>query len=286
MSNYDKSKVFRFHNSIPNRIITRESGTIEFKESFNWGSKDRYAKTIAAFANNKGGFLVFGVKDNPRELVGLVSTNFENKDDADITGYLNSVFVPAIHFRKYTDSVRRKQVGILEIYPSEKKPVISIKNDGVLKESEIYYRYIARTEKIRYAELQGIVEGEREKIEEKWRNLLRNIGRVSDVEKITMLDETSGQPIRITDDPNAPLVRIEEDPTMGGFTLRYKTVVDEMRNRSNSFKQNKEFNNLMSTLKEDERFCKTRLLYPDNPEGTKAVFYHPTILDELGQHYG
>jgi|GEM_PF-3414183 len=34
-------------------IKSRESSTNEFKASFNWGSKADYAKTIAAFANNK-----------------------------------------------------------------------------------------------------------------------------------------------------------------------------------------------------------------------------------------
>ncbi|MCL4497246.1 MAG: hypothetical protein M1467_03950 [Deltaproteobacteria bacterium] len=38
-------KIFVFHNSYPDRIISRESGRLGFKEFFNWGSKDEYAKT-------------------------------------------------------------------------------------------------------------------------------------------------------------------------------------------------------------------------------------------------
>ncbi len=285
MVSLNKTKIFRFHPLIRNRLISRESSTVEFKESFNWSSKDKYAKTMSAFANNKGGVLVFGVRNNPRELVGIQGANFENIDEAKITEYLNSVFVPEIQFEKYTDTIRRKQVGILKIHPSIKKPVISIKNDRVLKESEIYYRYIARSEKIKYPELQSILEEEKEKIEEKWRNLLNNLGRISDIGQVTMLNEDSGQPMRITDDPNAPVVRIEEDPTIGGFILRYRDITIEMHKRSKSFKQNDKFHKLMRKLKKKEELCRIRFLYPNNPDSTKAQFFHPKILDELEKHY-
>ena len=49
---------------------------------------------MVAFANNKGGYIVFGVKDKPRDLVGLKSNNFEDVDEAKITAYINSVFAP------------------------------------------------------------------------------------------------------------------------------------------------------------------------------------------------
>jgi len=282
---FNKKQFFQPHKSIPNRLVSRESSTVEFKESFNWGSKDKYGKIVASFANNKGGFLIFGVKNDPRELVGLSNSNFENKDEAEITQYLNNAFVSEIRFKKYTENIRRKEIGVIEIYEANKKPIISTKNDGVIKESEIYYRYVARSEKIKHSELQDILEIEREKVEEKWRNLLKNIGRISNVDSITVLDEGSGQPIRITDDPSAPAVRIEEDPTIGGYILRYRDVISEMRKRSKSFKHNQKFNDLMRRFKENEKFCKIRLLYPDNPDSTKAQFYHPRILDEIKKYY-
>ncbi|WOV91113.1 MAG: ATP-binding protein [Candidatus Zeuxoniibacter abyssi] len=53
-------------------------------------------KTIASFANNKGGHIVFGVKDRPRELVGLTDNDFEEIDEQEITEILNSYFSPEI----------------------------------------------------------------------------------------------------------------------------------------------------------------------------------------------
>src|SRR3990167_10327858 len=131
----DYKKIFAFHQSIQNRIISRESGSIEFKESFNWLAKDKYAKSIAAFANNKGGYIVFGVKNSPRELIGLQSNNFEDTDEAKITGYLNSVLSPEIEYEKFTISMNNKTVGIFKVLPSKNKPTVCIKNDGDLREA-------------------------------------------------------------------------------------------------------------------------------------------------------
>ena len=99
--NPDYNRIFTFYNRISKRIIARESCWLEFKESFNWLSKDKYAKSIAAFANCKGGYIVFGVKNDPRELAGLQSNNFETTDESKITEYLNDVLSPEIHYEKF-----------------------------------------------------------------------------------------------------------------------------------------------------------------------------------------
>lgn len=52
-------------------VKTHESKTIEFKQNFNFNNKKEYFKAMASFANANGGYLFFGVKDKPRELVGL-----------------------------------------------------------------------------------------------------------------------------------------------------------------------------------------------------------------------
>jgi len=67
----DYKAIFQFRSSASNQLKSRESGWLEFKESFNWNAKSKYAKSIAAFANRKGGYLVYGVRNSPRELIGL-----------------------------------------------------------------------------------------------------------------------------------------------------------------------------------------------------------------------
>ncbi len=150
--------IFIFHDSYPDRITSRESSWLEFKESFNWSSKDEYAKTMAAFANNHGGYIIFGVKNQPKELLGLLNNNFDNCDEAKISGYLNDCFSPEIKYEKYIEQIKGKNVGVLFIFEAEHKPVVCSKNSGELKESGIYYRYHGRNDTIKYPELKLIID--------------------------------------------------------------------------------------------------------------------------------
>ena len=78
----------------PNGILkSRESNTVEFKESFNKANTAKYAKTMAAYSNNRGGYIIFGVKDNPRSIVGLKNNNFDNLNQEQFSEAINcSVF--------------------------------------------------------------------------------------------------------------------------------------------------------------------------------------------------
>ena len=41
------------------RVKSRERNNLEYKESFGLSSWAKYAKTMAAFANNQGGYILF-----------------------------------------------------------------------------------------------------------------------------------------------------------------------------------------------------------------------------------
>lgn len=43
-----------------NTLYHRENSTLEFKEQFNFAGLADYLKDFAAFANNNGGYLIFG----------------------------------------------------------------------------------------------------------------------------------------------------------------------------------------------------------------------------------
>jgi hypothetical protein len=150
---------------------------VEFKESFNKNSTAKYAKTMAAYANNRGGYIIFGVKDNPREIVGLKNNNFENLSQEQFTDAINSLFSPAIDWECGTltipanqlknvsnDKVEKEiteiKVGWLYAEQAENKPVIAQKSDSGEKitSGDVFYRYRARSEKIKYAEMRRIIE--------------------------------------------------------------------------------------------------------------------------------
>jgi len=57
-----------------------EGRRIEFKETFP--TKSDLCKTVAAFANDAGGEIIIGIKNKPREVVGISEENLiENEKD-------------------------------------------------------------------------------------------------------------------------------------------------------------------------------------------------------------
>ena len=173
-----------------NRVIELKEGILhEFKESFNWAGREQYARVMASFANSSGGYLIFGIKDDG-SFIGLSNDNFENRDPADISLYLNSVFSPAIVWEKLVCEYDGYKIGIIEVKEVDEKPIISHKNGQEIKEGDILYRYTGQTEKIRYPELKSIIEKEKRKYGERLLNGLKMIvEKGPDTVKLLDLDE-------------------------------------------------------------------------------------------------
>ena len=163
-------------NNIKNNIIqldetgkvkSRENTTLEFKETFNIGSSAKYAKTMASFANNVGGYIIFGVKDRPRQLVGVNSAFFDLKVEK-LTSILNANYSPEIIWDLGTVKVGEQILGYIYVEESEDKPIMAIKNDTSEKicEGDIFYRYKARTERIKFPEMSKILATREKKIQD------------------------------------------------------------------------------------------------------------------------
>ena len=152
-------------------LKSRESNTVEFKEAFNKNSIAKYGKIMASYSNNRGGYIIFGVKDKPRKVVGLRNDNFENMNQEQFSDALNSLFAPAMDWRCGTFTIdlpsldpsnppRTLKIGWIYTEEAEYKPIIAQKmNDGEkISNGDVFYRYRARSEKIRYAEMSQIIE--------------------------------------------------------------------------------------------------------------------------------
>lgn len=332
----DYKKIFSFHNSIADRIISRESGWLEFKESFNWGSRDKYTKSMAAFANNRGGYIVFGIKDKPRDLVGLQNDNFETMDEKIITTYLNSVFSPEIIFDKFVITVQSQSIGILYAHQAKTKPVVCLKNGNELKECDIYYRYNASSEKIKYSELKMLFDTIRKEERKVWMEHFEKISKIGPtnaaildtvggeisgksgtividkklIPKLKFINEgnfkESGKPVlrlvgdvmpvsvvaksgknwrrsfKITEDPNAPAIRLEEEEILKEkYPLNYKELLKKLSEACPDFKANKNFHKFRKELMKDPTLSKTRYLDPNNPKSVRKVFYSPNIVEKF-----
>ena len=161
-------------NTLNGYIKSRESNTVEFKESYHKSNAPKYAKIMASFSNNRGGYIIFGITDKQRRVKGLSNNSFENLSQEGFTDVLNSLFSPSIEWEcgvmdvdivrcvenKDDIDIEKKKIGWIYAYETEHKPVIATKAvDGErITSGDIYYRYRARTEKIKYAEMVQIIE--------------------------------------------------------------------------------------------------------------------------------
>jgi len=195
MSSVDAlSTIFSFKPGKP-YLKKRESSNVEFKKSFHLASLAEYGKDSAAFANNRGGYIVFGVKDRPHIPVGLKDTRFEDTDEATITEFMNQHFAPAIDWVKDIYTWNGSNYGILYIRESTNKPVIAINDGGrkqEIKSGEIYFRYVGRSEKIRHAELSQIIEERIRHESNRWRELFEKISKIGP-QNAAILDMLEGK---------------------------------------------------------------------------------------------
>ena len=185
------NKIFKIDEAQPDRLISRENTWLEFKENFNWSSISGYGRTCAGFANAKGGYIVFGVKDNPRIISGMSNSSFDDIDPSRISNFFNETFSPEIIWEMDVFRINGKNIGLLYIYESLEKPIISKKNNGEIKDGEIYYRYHASSERMKYPELRKILETQRKREQD---ILLKHIRRISRVgsKNAAILNTTDG----------------------------------------------------------------------------------------------
>lgn len=163
-------------------IFHREGQCLEFKEQFNLAGLAGYFRDFAAFANNRGGFLIFGVTDSPRIAAGLSKKAldaFNRIDPERISGFLLEIFSSGISWEQTVVINDGGHFGVFKIAESEIKPVIARKDEGrdqVIRNGDIYFRYGGRTQRIQFAELESIINKRIERTNRDWIDLVKEIG--------------------------------------------------------------------------------------------------------------
>ncbi len=166
-------------------VVNRESTKLEFKESFSRNVKS-YIRSICAFANNSGGCIVFGVKDKPKEPIGLgnKSKDFRDYDGKFLEVELQNTLSTKVEFKftEFAQVINDEEVefGVLKIEESLIKPVICKQNDGnaKLRAGAIYFRYHSQTEEIKAQDLMSLIQREKDKEKELW---IKHITKISQV---------------------------------------------------------------------------------------------------------
>lgn len=87
--------------------------------------------------------------------------------------------------------------------------------------------------------------------------------------------------IRVTNDPNAPVCRVEPDlPPLSYGDLRLRA-----KKKNPNIKFGRTFNNAMRNIKADIRYCQSNYLDPHKQTGTKKEFYTLEAVNALLEEY-
>lgn len=121
-------------------ILAGESKNVEFKVQ-RPDKSTKYMKTVVAFANGKGGQIVFGIDDKTREVVGIPEDKVFQEIDA-ITNAISDSCEPTIIPDVYLQNINDKPVIVAEIRAGRQKPYY-IKADGL--EKGVYIRVSGTT---------------------------------------------------------------------------------------------------------------------------------------------
>ena len=113
-----------------------------------------------------------------------------------------------------------------------------------------------------------------------------SIKKVSNADIIAAIDQANGtvqltRTYRVTDDPNAPLVRME--PNLP--PLRYEDVRTRVKQQKTDIKFGKIFNAVMKEIKKDKTLCQVRYLDPRKQSGAKTEYYTESAIPIIIQKY-
>ena len=121
-------------------ILSGESKNVEYKVSRPEKSI-KYMKTVVAFANGKGGHIIFGIDDKTRVVVGIAEDLIFQEMDA-ITNAISDSCEPPIIPDVYPQTIEGKTVIVVEITAGKQRPYY-IRAEGVM--NGVYIRVSGTT---------------------------------------------------------------------------------------------------------------------------------------------
>jgi schlafen family protein len=165
-----------------------ETDIVECK--LNYAVSGPILKAIAGLANNRGGHILFGVKDGTGAVEGMSDDKFHTLDPAILNGHLLSTLDPVPTLKKVAMTIGGKSVGAIYVEKHPEGPVIAIKNFGSdVREGAIYFRYVGETRQIKPGELRQIIKMREQKAVEEFS---RRMSRVAAGSEAT-IDLDSGE---------------------------------------------------------------------------------------------
>lgn len=264
-----------------------ETSVVECKASFTKSFFSNCHKAIAAFANNQGGYILFGIENESWQISGINADNFRRLDRASLSNALRDHFSSEIRFEMTALAYGEKTVGILYIHKARTRPVICLSNQGDVSIGQIYYRYDAANRLISATELQQIIN---ERVSEQSQSLLgKHLENIvsNGVENSAVLNLTTGEVhgkagkflldknmlsdiafvkegefVENSDSPALTIVGEVKETVISNldrYPFSYKVVLKQIKNKFPNLKQY-EFNSLIrdNNIKDDRSYSSCR----------------------------
>jgi hypothetical protein len=205
---------------------TSESEFVDYKRDYSPEKKSAFwaeiVKDIVAFANTKGGVLVFGLEDDGTDSL-VDCSNLLRLDQAALVDQVrkytdhnhSGLHISEIHIR---DTVKPcivvepisiplvfTRVGTYEAAPGLQKTAFSV--------GTIYVRHGSKSEHCSRSDLQHWIQAEIQRQRDLWLGNIRKVVEAEPGSSIVVLSPSqvpSASPFRITNDPSAPTVRLQK----------------------------------------------------------------------------
>lgn len=169
---FEKRKGGKWH------LSDGETSAQECKETFVPKKLAPVIRAIAALANNSGGFIFFGVKDQDCQVCGLSDDLFQTTDIAFITDKIKTFLTPTPSIAKTTLDLDGIAVGVIWVEKHDHRPVIICRDGDGLDDGTILFRYPGQSARIKFGDLQAIL---RERDRTAHEMLLSSASRLSQI---------------------------------------------------------------------------------------------------------
>jgi Putative DNA-binding domain len=155
-----------------------EHETCECKKDFDPKRMTPIVKAIAALANNKGGYIFFGVSNVGFKVEG-VGEEFSKTDIVQIVEKVKAHLSPTpTIIAKELINFDGSLVGVLQVAKYLSPPVIVCRDGDGLNEGEILFRYPGQSSRIKFGDLRAMLD-ERDRLAQS--ALANAAGRLADI---------------------------------------------------------------------------------------------------------
>ena len=164
LSSFQISQALGWFSRAQNDLFRDESQEVEVKifPKVELEAMLGYVKTMAAFSNNTGCYLFFGISDE-RQPVGVPDEELTKFGSDRLATLCREHFQPNINWDRRLFTWMGKTPGVIYTFEADRKPTVAAKDGKGVSRSAIYYRYRGHTEVIALGDLFKMLEARDEK---------------------------------------------------------------------------------------------------------------------------